>query len=203
MSHNRTHHPQTYWIEPGLSPRMRRGVKQFLAITGPKQRVTISYANRHFFRREFAVTQLAHATESQITPIEKIIHTAKAHTTSAKGGPYMTKLACSATIRCLTISCLFFGMVTLAPSSWAQQRAPILEKIAKAYGIESWDQIQAIRYTWNGEITGLFKAAHKWEWEPKTNKVSYEGTDKAGKPVKVTYVRTDPSSQSDAVKNQV
>ncbi len=69
--------------------------------------------------------------------------------------------------------------------------------------VDSWDKVEAIRYTWNGEITGLFKAAHKWEWEPKTNKVTFEGTDKDGKPVKVTYVRTDLSTQSDAVKNEV
>jgi hypothetical protein len=101
------------------------------------------------------------------------------------------------------IGVLFCGVLILAPNSWAQQRAPILEQIVKTYGIDSWDQIQAIRYTWNGEITGLFKAAHTWEWEPKTNKVSYEGKDKDGKPVKVTYIRTDLSSQSDAVKNEV
>ena len=103
----------------------------------------------------------------------------------------------------ITIRCLLFGLLVLAPNSWAQQRAPILDQIAKTYGIDSWDQIQAIRYTWNGEITGLFKTAHMWEWEPKTNKVSYEGKDKDGKPVKISYVRTDPSSQSDAVKNEV
>ena len=84
-----------------------------------------------------------------------------------------------------------------------RQRAPILDQVAKTYGIDSWDQVEAIRYTWNGEITGLFKAAHKWEWEPKTNKVTFEGVDKDGKPVKVSYVRTDLSTQSDNVKNQV
>jgi hypothetical protein len=97
--------------------------------------------------------------------------------------------------RLAMMSLLLSGVLTLVPNSWAQQRAPILEKIAKTYGIDSWDQIQAIRYTWNGEITGLFKAAHKWEWEPKTGKVSYEGTDKDGKPVKVTYMRSELSSQ--------
>ncbi|MGC2195613.1 MAG: hypothetical protein WA628_13120 [Terriglobales bacterium] len=98
---------------------------------------------------------------------------------------------------------LLCGVLILAPNSWAQQRAPILEQIAKTYGLDSWDQVQAIRYTWSGEVTGLFKAAHTWEWEPKTNKVSYEGKDKDGKPVKATYVRTELSSQSDAVKNEV
>ncbi len=86
---------------------------------------------------------------------------------------------------------------------WAQKRPPILEQIAKTYGLDSYGQIEAIRYTWNGEITGLFKAAHTWEWEPKTGKVSYEGKDKDGKPVKVTYMRSELSSQTDAVKNEI
>jgi hypothetical protein len=107
------------------------------------------------------------------------------------------------TRRLVTLGLLLCGVLFLAPNSWAQQRAPIIEQIAKTYGIDSWDRIQAIRYTWNGEITGLFKAAHSWEWEPKTNKVSYEGKDKAGKPVKVKYMRAELSSQPDAVKKEV
>src|SRR5260370_8228920 len=63
--------------------------------------------------------------------------------------------------------------------------------------------MEAIRCTWNGEIPGLFKLAHAWEWEPKTDKVSYEGKDKDGKPVKVTYMRSQLNSQPDAVKNEV
>jgi hypothetical protein len=98
---------------------------------------------------------------------------------------------------------LLSGMLAFASTSWAQERAPVLEQMAKAYGIDSWDKVEAIRYTWNGEITGLFKAAHKWEWEPKTGKVSYEGTDKDGKPVKVSYDSSQLSSQSDQVKNEV
>ncbi|HXZ31973.1 MAG TPA: hypothetical protein VEH30_06805 [Terriglobales bacterium] len=94
---------------------------------------------------------------------------------------------------------LGFAVLVLATTSWAQNRPPILENIAKTYGIDSWDQIQAIRYTWNGEITGLFKASRAWEWEPKTGKVSYAGKDKDGKPVKVTYMR---SEINDDVKKQ-
>jgi hypothetical protein len=96
--------------------------------------------------------------------------------------------------RLTVIGFLLCGVLVFAPNSGAQQRAPILDQVAKAYGVGSWDQVEAIRYTWNGEITGLFKAAHKWEWEPKTGKVSFEGVDKDGKPVKVSYVRTDLSS---------
>jgi hypothetical protein len=105
--------------------------------------------------------------------------------------------------RITTIGLVGFWVLVLAAMSWAQERAPILDKIAKTYGIDSWDQIQAIRYTWDGEIPGLFKLSHMWEWEPKTGKVSYEGTDKDGKPVKVTYDSSQLNSQSDQVKNQV
>ena len=105
--------------------------------------------------------------------------------------------------RLTIIGFLLCGVLVLTPNSWAQQRPPILEQIAKTYGIDSWGQIQAIRYTWNGEIPGLFKVAHAWEWEPKTGKISYEGKDKDGKPVKVTYDSSQLSSQSDQVKNEV
>src|ERR1700745_940177 len=138
------------------------------------------------------MTQLAHATET-------LIYTAKAHTTGGKGEFSMTKLG-----RFTTICCLFLGVLVLAPRSTAQkQRPPILEKIAKTYGIDSWGQVEAIRYTWNGEITGLFKAAHAWEWEPKTGKISYEGKDKDGKPVKVTYLQSQLNSEPANVKDEI
>jgi len=110
----------------------------------------------------------------------------------------MTKLS-----RSIAIRCLVFGMLALATASWAQQRPPAVEQLAKTYGLDSFGQIEAIRYTWSGEIPGLFKLSHVWEWEPKTGKVSFEGADKDGKPVKVTYMRSQLSSQSDAVKNQI
>ena len=99
---------------------------------------------------------------------------------------------------------LAFSMLLILPATLgAQQRPPIIEQIAKTYGVDSWDQVQAIRYTWNVDIPGLFKASHKWEWEPKTGKITFESTDKDGKPVKVTYDSSQLSSQSDQVKNEV
>jgi hypothetical protein len=105
--------------------------------------------------------------------------------------------------RVITIGLLVSGVLMIAPNSWAQNRAPVLEKIAKAYGIDSFGQIEAVRYTWSGEIPGLFKVSHVWEWEPKSNKVTFETKDKDGKPVKVAYVRTDMSKEPDSVKNEV
>ena len=47
------------------------------------------------------------------------------------------------------ISFLVFGVLTFAATSRAQTRPPIVEQIAKAYGLDSFGQIEAIRYTWN------------------------------------------------------
>lgn len=97
---------------------------------------------------------------------------------------------------------LLCGVLVLTPNLWAQTRPPILEKIAKTYGLDSWDQIEAIRYTFNLQIPGV-NISRSWVWEPKTNKVSFEGKDKDGKPVKASYTRTDLSSQPDSVKKDV
>ena len=97
------------------------------------------------------------------------------------GGTFMKSSSRLRGISRFTVSLLF---ILPAISAAQTQRAPILEKVAKTYGIDSWDQVESIRYTWNADIPGLFKAAHKWEWEPKTGKVTFEGTDKDGKAVK-------------------
>ncbi len=105
--------------------------------------------------------------------------------------------------RSTAIGLLLCGMLGLAANSWAQQRDPIIEKVAKVYGLDSYDKIEAIRYTWNIDIPGLFKASHKWEWEPKTGKIIFESTDKDGKPVKVAYDSSQLSSQPEQVQKEV
>ena len=91
----------------------------------------------------------------------------------------MTKLGRSTTIRCL-----FLGVLVLAATSWAQTRPPIAEQIAKTYGLDSFGQIEAIRYTFNAQFPGVH-VSRSWVWQPKTDQVSYEGKDKDGKSVKV------------------
>src|ERR1700758_3120914 len=73
-------------------------------------------------------------------------------------------------------------MIVLAAASWAQQRPPIVEKLAKTYGLDSYGQVDVIRYTFN---VGT-KVSRTWTWEPKTGQVTFEGKDESGKPVKVT-----------------
>src|ERR1700722_14373849 len=104
--------------------------------------------------------------------------------------------------RAAAIRLTAFVVLVLAATSWAQTRPPIVEKIAKAYGLDSFGQIEAIRYTWSAEFPGV-NVSHTWEWEPKTNKLTYSGKNKADKPVNLTYLRGELSSQPDNVKNQI
>jgi hypothetical protein len=111
----------------------------------------------------------------------------------------MTKLR-----RSMTIHCLFLGVLLLAGTSRAQTRPPIVEQLAKTYGLDSWGQIDAVRYTFNIQIPALKLAlAHSWEWQPKTGEVTYESKDKDGKPVKVTYNRSQLNNAPANVKDEV
>ena len=51
----------------------------------------------------------------------------------------MTNSSCNTAIRLL----LVFGVLVLAATSWAQTRPPIVEKLAKTYGLDSFGQIEA------------------------------------------------------------
>jgi hypothetical protein len=104
--------------------------------------------------------------------------------------------------RATMIRLVAFGVLVLSATSWAQTRPPILEQVAKAYGLDSFGQIDAIRYTWHAQFPGV-DIARTWTWEPKTNAVTFEGKDKAGKPVKVNYKRAELSSQPDNVKKDI
>ena len=103
----------------------------------------------------------------------------------------------------VVIRLLALGMLLILPAtSSAQQRPPILEKLNKTYGLESFGQIEAIRYTFNVEAPGL-NVSRSWTWEPKTDQVTFEGKDKSGNPVKVTYLRSQLGGQPANVRDDI
>jgi len=114
----------------------------------------------------------------------------------------MTKLGRSTTIGCLFVGALVIGALGLAATSWAQTRPPIVEQIAKPYGLDSFGQIEAIRYTFNAELPGV-NLSRSWVWQPKTGQISYEGKGKDGNPVKVTYVQSRLDSEPANVKDEI
>jgi hypothetical protein len=111
----------------------------------------------------------------------------------------------------MTRSCCFcailwlcFGALLLASPSWAQTRPPMVEQLAKTYGLDSYGQIDAARYTFNLELPALHvNLSRTWTWEPKTGQVTYESKDKDGKPVKVTYNRNQINAAPANVKDEV
>lgn len=111
----------------------------------------------------------------------------------------MTKFA-----RSITTCCLVLGVLLLAAASWAQTRPPIVEALAKTYGLDSYGQVDAIRYTFNLALPALkLNLSRTWTWEPKTGKVTYQSKDKDGKPVEVTYVRSQLSTAPANVKDDI
>jgi len=102
------------------------------------------------------------------------------------------------------IGVLLIGVLYPPAPVSAQERPAIADQIAKTYGLDSFGQIDAIRYTFNIDLAALkLKLSRSWVWEPKTDQISYEGKDKAGNPVKVTYSRSQLASQSAVVKDEV
>jgi hypothetical protein len=61
----------------------------------------------------------------------------------------MTVLSRLKTARLLPFTVL---ALILAAPSWAQTRPAIAEQIAKTYGLDSFGQIEAIRYTFNLQL---------------------------------------------------
>jgi hypothetical protein len=109
----------------------------------------------------------------------------------------MTKLGRSTTIRGF-----FVGVLVLAATAWAQTRPPIVEQLAKTYGLDGFGHIDAIRYTFTAQSPGVH-VSRSWVWEPKTDHVSYDGQDQDGKPVKVSYVRSQLNSAPAPVKDAI
>jgi hypothetical protein len=104
----------------------------------------------------------------------------------------------------MTIPGLLLGMLPFAGTSGAQTRPATVELLAKTYGLDSYGQIEAIRYTFNLELPALkVNLSRSWEWEPKTGKVTYESKDKDGKPVKVSYNRNQINSAPANVKDDI
>jgi hypothetical protein len=106
------------------------------------------------------------------------------------------------TTRVMAVLVLIVGSGLALHVAQAQERPPIFQQMFKTYGLESFGQVEKIRYTFHLELPGL-NLVRSWEWEPKTDLIAYEGKDKDGAPVKVTYLRSQLSSQSDFVKNEI
>src|SRR5260370_9250457 len=92
-----------------------------------------------------------------------------------------------------TILWLFFGVLVLAAPSWAQTRPPEIEKLAKTYGLDSYGQIEAVRYTFNLDLPALkVNLSRTSTSDPTTGQATDETKDKDTNSVQVTYHQSQP-----------
>jgi len=90
----------------------------------------------------------------------------------------------------IPICCLLaVGCAQFRGSAHADARN-LASKIAKAYGIEHFDKIEAIRFTFHVAKQGT-EVSRQWQWEPKTDTVVYVGQAPDGSYVERTYVRSE------------
>jgi hypothetical protein len=64
------------------------------------------------------------------------------------------------------------------------------KRIANAYGVSRFDQVEAIRYTFHVSREGQL-VERRWVWEPEGDRVRYEGPDQEGNMVEKTYARKE------------
>jgi hypothetical protein len=50
-------------------------------------------------------------------------------------------------------------------------------QVAKAYGIENFDKVNSIAYTWNVQRDSVTVFSRKWKWNVKDSTVYYSGAD--------------------------
>ena len=113
----------------------------------------------------------------------------------------MTNLSRLDRIRLLAFS---LALLILPAISCSPKRPAVAEQLAKTYGLDSWGKIDAVRYTFSLDLAALnVKLSRTWTWEPKTGNVTYETTDKDGKPVKVSYNRSQLGSAPANAKDQI
>ena len=104
--------------------------------------------------------------------------------------------------RLAAIGSVVSAVLVFAVPAWSQTPPNLMEPVAKAYGLDSFGQIEVLRYTFNAELPGI-NLSRSWVWQPKTGEISYEGKDKDGKPVKANYRESQVSGQPADVKDVI
>jgi len=77
--------------------------------------------------------------------------------------------------------------------------AEVVERLQKAAGLDRWERIEAIRFTFSVR-KGDIHVSRSWRWEPKTHRVWFEGKGPDGKPLKISYNRTRLAEASPAAR---
>lgn len=78
------------------------------------------------------------------------------------------------------------GLLLSAGCAWMEPQATVTQKIGSAYGVEYFDEVEELRYTFNAQL-GEKQINRSWSWQPANDRVVFNGTPAQGGPL--TYER--------------
>ncbi|HET7153225.1 MAG TPA: hypothetical protein VFJ29_05635 [Candidatus Kapabacteria bacterium] len=79
----------------------------------------------------------------------------------------------------------------------------MVKHISEAYGVNNFDKVETIRYTFNVLRDSADTISRSWEWEPKTGKVTFTGKNAQGDTIVRTYVRADVDKDTSALTKRI
>jgi len=97
----------------------------------------------------------------------------------------------------ITTIALFFLCLPSQSQDLTTKESDIAEKIAQAYGINGFDNIQELQFTFNARI-GEKVISRGWLWLPKENKVTYLVNSETNQPL--SYCRENIAAESESIK---
>ena len=100
----------------------------------------------------------------------------------------------------LKFSLLIIGLLLLVSNwgcaGWHRSASP-RDQLASAYGVDNFDQVEELRYTFNIKRPDRV-ISRSWSWEPKKDRVTFMGTAEQGGTV--AYDRSSLAQASEQVK---
>lgn len=95
--------------------------------------------------------------------------------------------------------CLGLCLAACQSDKQATPSAPrqTASKVAAAYAVAKFDQIDALRFTFNVQLESK-QIRRSWIWQPVRDEVSYTGPDPNGQPLTLTYRRAEATQKATA-----
>jgi len=99
------------------------------------------------------------------------------------------------------VACALFSAAPIHAGENAA--AAVCHRIADTYGVKDFDNVEAIRYTFNAMRPNGDTISRSWEWQPKTGEVTYHGMDANHQPMTRSYRRSDVSADTSGALKRI